>query len=169
MADEIKETENKTIETNYLEKIKQLEKEKSEMVSREEYNKAVSDHSKLLDALTKGQTIASKAQENEIKYTQEDINESAKVIQNANCSDLERFKATDKYHKAVLQLKGVDTYLPTGNQLTKNYKGEIVMTDKSAVTPEILERAKVTNEFVEAAASCSDEKELKRFLEDHLI
>jgi len=168
MADEIKNgAETKTIETNYIEKIKQLETEKNSMVSREMYDKAVNDNAKLLDALTNGQTIASKAQD-EIKYTQKDIDESAAILLDRNVSDLERFRATDKYHKAVLAVKGVDTYLPSGNKLAQNYDGSIYQTNQSAITPENIERSKRVNSFVENAAACQNDKELKRFLEDHL-
>ncbi len=168
MADEIKETiETKTVETNYIETIEKLKAEKASMVSREEYNKAVSDNAKLLDALTTGQTIASKAQENEYKYTDEDIEKSARVMCDQNVSDLERFKATNDYHKAVLQKYGVDTYLPRGNKLNQ-VGNKIIDTGKSAITEENLERAKRTNEFIETAASFNNMKDLKRFLEDHL-
>lgn len=133
MADEIKEVENKTIENNYLETIKELQGKLDNSVSKDEYNKAVKQNADLLNALTENRQLHV---EKETSYTQEDIDNCARKLQTKNLSNKQYAKTLLQYRDAVKDVYGEDVFVNPAMKVELDQNDNPHLTDTRVATEE---------------------------------
>lgn len=104
-------------ETNYVEVIKNL---KANTVNKSEYERVLNENKTLAEALatSPGATVA---EEVKPEYTQDDINNlSDKLINNKHLSNLDFVNTMLEYRDAVMEIHGVDVFMPTNNGYVAN-------------------------------------------------
>jgi len=152
MADEIKnEVENKTIEANYLDTIKELQAKLDSSVSKDEYNKAVQQNADLLNALTENRQLHV---EDKKVHNQEDIDNAARKLQGKNLSNRQYVKTLLEYRDAVKDVYGEDVFVNPA------YKVEMDQNDK----PHLTDTRVATDEDYEQAESLA--KQLKEMVDE---
>lgn len=110
MADEEKTVQNDDVEFNAQDYINNLNALKQTTVSKDEYNKVVSENKRLADALMNGYSLESKKEEKPI-----DIAELRKELfsnKYKKTTDLEFFTKVEELTKGIEQAGGVDPFLP---------------------------------------------------------
>lgn len=99
---------------DYIEKIQEL---RNNSVSKEEYNKVLNDNKRLIDALSKGESITPASAEAPLVNRIDDL---AKVLSNKanNLNNLDYAKASVQHRNLCIEKGLDDPYLPIGHMVT---------------------------------------------------